>query len=189
MLLDIVFIRIKMNVEFRILKDEDFSIYKNRLLKLYLQAFSEGEFSQFILDDAAEKDWEKYRRIGKIYVALQSDKLLGALVAYPLRFDEHLPEQNVFDVRNAVYIAELMTDIQMQGKGIGKRLMNFFDENTDKNQYTETVIRVWEKNVPALSLYRKLGFIDSGISILQNKYDTKKNGFVMKKIYLSKKNI
>ena len=176
-----------MDIKLQILDKKDFLTYKEKLIKLYLKAFTHGKFTQYISENEAENDWKKYFEVGEIYVALHDENLLGALVAYPLKQDENLPEQTVFGVDNSVYIAELMTDTAFQGKGIGTKLMNYFSENIDKNKYNEVVIRVWDENIPALSLYKKLGFQESGISILQTKFRTENESFTMKKIYLKKK--
>lgn len=168
------------------IKSEELSFFKKHLIKLYLQSFTEGEFAQFISEKDAEKEWEKYFEIGEIYVALQDQKLASVLVAYPLKYDENLPKQSIFDVEKSIYIAELMTDSMFQTKGIGTKLMNFFTDNINKNQYDNIVIRVWNENIPAISLYRKLSFQDIGISILQTKQSSENEIFKMKKIYLRK---
>ena len=66
-------------------------------------------------------------------------------------------------------------------------MMSKFLETVDKSKFTDVFIRVWEENIPALNLYKKMGF-EPISSINQTKI--KANGtdtFVMKKIYLHKK--
>ena len=173
-------------MESKILYKNDFSVYKERLLNLYIRAFAKGKYAQYISEIEAEKDWQKYYEIGEIYVALHDKNLAGALVAYPLKFDENLPKQSVFDVEKSVYIAELMTESEFQGKGVATKLMSFFIENIDRNQYNDIAIRVWNENIPALSLYRKLGFEETGISVQQTKHRTANEKFTMNKMYLIK---
>lgn len=175
-----------MDLELHRLDKSDFPVYKERLVNLYIRAFTEGKYAQYISENEAENDWEKYFEIGEIYVALHDVKLAGALVAYPLIWDKHLPKQDLLSVEKSIYIAELMTDVTFQGKGIGTRLMNFFTENINREKYQTIVIRVWDENIPALSLYKKLGFQETGISIQQTKHRTVNEVFTMNKMYLTK---
>ena len=64
--------------------------------------------------------------------------------------------------------------------------MEEFENKLDTN-VTDLFIRVWDKNVPALTLYEKQGFT-SVASILQHKLE--KGGaklLLMRKMYLHKK--
>lgn len=167
------------------LRKDDFSQWKSSLLEIYLNSFTSGEYAQYISEEDAEKTWQKYAEIGEIWLALWDKQLAGALVAFPLIFDEDFPAQKEIAAEKTMYIAELMTDTPFQGKGIGTRLAHYFLENRDRNNYQTVAIRVWEKNAPALSLYRKLGFQDTGITITQTKYRTEKETFTMRKIYLT----
>ena len=81
-----------------------------------------------------------------------------------------------------------MVESAFQGKGIGTLLVNYFNENRNKEIFPNVVIRVWDENIPALSLYRKLGFQDTGISIRQTKHRDENETFEMTKIYLQRKN-
>ena len=55
----------------------------------------------------------------------------------------------------------------------------------EKYKYSGAVIRVWEKNRPALSLYQKLGF-SRVAEISQTKMSSPTEEFQMRKIYLYK---
>ena len=52
--------------------------------------------------------------------------------------------------------------------------------------YSYAVIRVWDENTPALSLYEKLGFKPIGAEIIQTKMRSEDETFEMKKLYLLK---
>lgn len=177
-----------MDFKLQRLDKSDFFRYQNKLVEVYLQAFTTGKYAQYISEKDAEKDWQKYNEIGEIYVALHGKNLAGALVSYPLKFDENLPEQSVFDVEKSIYIAELVVETAFQGKGVGTLLVDYFNENRNKDVFQNVVIRVWNENIPALSLYRKLGFEDTGISIRQTKHRNENEVFEMTKIYLQRKN-
>ncbi|MFT3752488.1 MAG: GNAT family N-acetyltransferase [Paludibacter sp.] len=80
-----------------------------------------------------------------------------------------------------------MVQEKKRGQGIGKKMMDRFLETIDKLRFNDAFIRVWEENIPALTLYKRMGF-EPVSTIEQTK--TKLNGtdtFVMKKIYLHKR--
>lgn len=169
-----------------IISQDNFLTFKDRLIEIYLNSFTSGDFAQYISAEEAEKTWLKYAEIGKIYVALWDEQLVGALVAFPLTFDEDFPARKDISEENTLYIAELMTDKAFQNKGFGTFLVKYFLENRDKVNYPTVAIRVWDKNTPALSLYQKLGFQHTGISIIQKKHRTENETFTMRKNYLLK---
>ncbi|VBB48312.1 GCN5-related N-acetyltransferase [uncultured Paludibacter sp.] len=168
------------------LDKENIEIFRDKLIKLYLKCFTTGKYAQYISEKDAEKEWKKYAEIGQIYVALQDEKLAGVLVAYPLKCDKDFPKQTKISIEKSIYIAELMTEEEFRGKGIGMKLTGYFLEKMNKATYSEVVIRVWDENIPALSLYKKLGFEETGISIQQTKYRSENKTFKMNKIYLIK---
>ena len=76
---------------------------------------------------------------------------------------------------------------EARGQGIGTKLLNQFFDSVDKQRYSDSFVRVWDQNIPALSLYRKMGF-EPIASMEQTKIKADESGtFVMHKIYLHKK--
>ena len=92
-----------------------------------------------------------------------------------------------YKLERSAYIAELMVDEDCRGKGIGKMLIESFFETVNKADYTDAFIRVWDGNIAALSLYKKVGFspIDT-IEQLKKSVDGNED-LLMRKIYLHKK--
>ncbi|NLZ95372.1 MAG: GNAT family N-acetyltransferase, partial [Bacteroidales bacterium] len=71
-----------------------------------------------------------------------------------------------------------------RGQGVAQELLQYLLKSNQSKHFDAAVIRVWNKNIPAVSLYKKLGFkeIDT-IYQTKLKKDTKEP-FEMKKIYM-----
>lgn len=106
------------------------------------------------------KDAEKALRNNALYVFEENGIVLGSII-----LDGHQPDE----YRNIAWASQaadeevtvihlLMVKPCAAGKGVGSALVNFAAE-TAKQRYC-TVIRLdtGEQNVPAVSLYKKLGF-------------------------------
>ena len=92
-----------------------------------------------------------------------------------------------FAIEKCVYVAEMMVAEQARGKGIGRQLLTAFFETPDTKLYSDAFIRVWDKNVGAIALYEKMGFVPyTSIEQTKQKADGSET-FVMRKIYLHKK--
>jgi len=154
-----------------------------------MDAFAKGASEQYIDEAALESYIEKLLNEGVVLVAMENNDVIGALLSCPLAFDEYVTSEIIenFALEKCVYIAEMMVTEQARGKGIGRQLLTTFFEMPDVKQYSDAFIRVWDKNVGAISLYEKMGFVPY-TTIEQTKQ--KANGsetFVMQKIYLHKK--
>jgi ribosomal protein S18 acetylase RimI-like enzyme len=75
-----------------------------------------------------------------------------------------------------------MVHDDFRGRGIAHQMVADLLTGA-REAYSDVVIRVWDRNEPALSLYRKLGF-QPVASIRQTKLMAPSNPFEMKKIYL-----
>lgn len=163
--------------------------YRSDIIILYLDAFSSGKSQQFIDKNELEIYINKIYAEGFVFLAFENDKVTGALLSIPLKSDDQLPEKikTNFKIEKCIYVAEMMVSEQMRGKGTGKLLLEYLFKNIDKTTYNHAFIRVWNENIPALSLYRKTGFEDY-TTIQQTKTNVDGSGtFVMEKIYLHKK--
>jgi diamine N-acetyltransferase len=163
--------------------------YKSQLMALYMDAFAKGASEQYIDELALESYIEKLLNEGVVLVAMENNDVTGALLSCPLEFDEFVTSAITenFALEKCVYIAEMMVAEKARGKGIGRQLLTIFFEMSDTKQYSDAFIRVWDKNVGAIALYEKMGFVPY-TTIEQTKQ--KANGsetFVMQKIYLHKK--
>lgn len=165
----------------------NYSEFRSKLIELYLHAFTTGEYAQFIAPETVEVTLDNILQDGAGCMAFVGDRLVGLLAAFPLKRDPDFPADGCPDipVGQAVYIAEVMVHADYRGRGIASQMLNNYLQKASEN-YSYAVIRVWEKNKPALELYKKLGFVPvAGIS--QRKLSTGGEEFEMKKVYLAVK--
>lgn len=160
--------------------------FRGEIIELYLNAFTKGEYAQHIPRESAERTLDEMLRDGSGQMAFANDKLAGVLIALPLSRDKEFPRDVCpqIPVATSVYISEVMTNPDFRGKGVATQLINVFLQEA-KEVYTHAVIRVWDENKPALSLYQKMGFTKIG-TITQTKFRTENQPFEMNKIYLYK---
>lgn len=110
----------------------------------------------------------------------------ACLLYTSLTNDAVCPDQisNNYILDRSAYIAEIMVDEYCRGKGIGKMLIKSFFETVNKTDYTDAFIRVWDGNLAALSLYKKVGFSPiCTIEQLKKTVDGNED-LLMRKIYL-----
>jgi ribosomal protein S18 acetylase RimI-like enzyme len=165
------------------------SEYKADIINLYIEAFSTGKSEQFIDEDELNKYIDSILKNGYALLAIENDQPIGAVLICQLTLDNAHPKEisDRFNAEKCLYIAEMMVATSARGKGIGQRLMEAFEETADKTRYSDTFIRVWTENTPAVRLYTKMGF-ETIASIEQTKKTVDGGGtFVMQKIYLHKK--
>jgi len=154
-----------------------------------MDAFSSGLSKQHIDHEETILYIDAILLQGFTLLAINNDSLAGALLACPLKFDKSLPDEisQNFTIAKCVYVAEMMVVENARGQGIGKQLLDQFFSSVDKTLYSDAFIRVWDQNIPALSLYQKVGF-EPIASIDQTKIKADGSGtLVMHKIYLHKK--
>lgn len=158
--------------------------FRDKILRLYLNAFTTGEYAQYIPRESAESTLDEMLRSGWGNMAFVDDKLTGALVALPLSHDKDFPRDECpqIPVETSVYIAEVMTHADFRGRGVASQLIEKFLQKAE-DRFTDVVIRVWDKNEPALSLYGKMGFLPIA-AIRQTKYRYQDKEFEMRKIYM-----
>ncbi|NUU62091.1 GNAT family N-acetyltransferase [Paenibacillus agri] len=102
----------------------------------------------------------------ELYVIEHEDEIAGSFV-----LDEHaMPEweevkwrfkQGRYLLLHALFINPLI-----QGKGLGNRVLDFFEETAVKGQYDGIRLDVFSKNEAALKFYTKRGFEHRGDVIL-----------------------
>ncbi len=168
---------------------QNYSLFEEELIKLYLEAFTTGENAQYIAEEQAKKTLKDLIEIGFGVVAKQNSKIAGLLLAYPLRLEEEFPEWKLSnpEFENALYIAEVLVGESFRGQGVASEMLKSIRDSAFEKKYNSLVLRVWEENKRALNLYKKSGFTDTSVEINQIKYKNEKTPFVMRKIYLSKK--
>lgn len=170
------------------IKTNDLSVL-TEIKNLYTEAFSGGISQQFIDRDELESYIRTLLSNGYAILACENDKIVGVLLCCPLTFDALLPENisQKYAPESSIYIAEMMVSENFRGQGIGKKLLIEFMKTVEKTRFTDAFIRVWDKNIAALTLYEKTGF--KRIATIEQ-IKTKVDGiekFVMNKIYLHQK--
>ena len=162
--------------------------YKEHLVQLYLDSFSKGLSAQTVDPIITGQYLDALFEEGYGILVIEEQEMLGALIATPLTFDHLIPDkirQNIL-IEDCVYIAEMMVNENARGKGLGKQLLEEFIHTIDKKRFKHAFIRVWVENVPAISLYHKMGYHDYAY-IDQVKINPETNvTFVMHKVYLYK---
>jgi len=154
-----------------------------------MDAFAKGTSEQYVDEAALGSYIESLLNEGVVLVAMEDEKILGALLSCSLVFDEYVTSAITenFAIEKCVYVAEMMIAEHARGKGIGQQLLTIFFETPDIKQYSDAFIRVWDKNVVAIALYEKMGFVPyTTIEQTKQKADGSET-FVMQKIYLHKK--
>ena len=163
--------------------------YRSKLIELYTLSFTEGEHAQHIPIEEIEKSLDDRMRIGFGLMAIQKSNLVGVVLWFSLENDPDFPFDKHKDINPAktIYITDLMIDAQYRGQGVAQELLQHLLKTSEVKHYDDAVIRVWDKNIPAVSLYKKLGFKEIDI-IFQTKLmiDTKEP-FEMRKMYMHKK--
>lgn len=163
--------------------------HRGKLIDLYTLSFTEGEHAQYIPSEAIESSLDEIMRIGFGFMAFQKDKLIGAVLCLLLKNDPDFPLDSYKDINPAktIYIADVMINQDFRGQGVAQSLLGHLFEKSQPKPYNDAIIRVWDENIPALSLYKKLGF-EEITSILQTKLKKEtRDPFEMKKLYLHMK--
>ena len=163
--------------------------FKELIVEQYIRVFSTGQSAQLI--DIVELNHYVHTILTQGYavLAFDNDVLAGSLLSTPLSLDKELPSEiaTKFKLVKCIYIAELMVEEDKRGMGIGRKLIDIFYNQIDREKYSDVFIRVWEENKAALRLYEQAGF-KSITTIIQTK--TAVDGFTkyeMKKVYLHKR--
>ena len=163
--------------------------HREELVQLYLQAFTTGELAQYIPAESANETLNELSLMGSGVIALRNEKIVGAIYGLPLAYDIEFPAEQCpeIPIDNTIYVAELMVNSELRGQGLASGLIHTFLKNEKEKGNTDAVIRVWDRNEAALTLYKKQGFGEIA-EIIQEKIQTDGTTiFSMKKIYLHKK--
>lgn len=158
--------------------------FRGKIIDLYLHAFTSGEYAQYVdratagstLDNLVRKGWGNMLFVG--------DRLAGVALAMSLLHDIDFPTAALpmISPEHTLYICEVMVHADFRGRGIAQQMVNELLE-VSGDSFTDAVIRVWDRNEPALALYRKLGF-EPVASVWQTKLEAPGRPFEMRKIYL-----
>lgn len=163
--------------------------FKRNLVELYTLSFTEGEHAQHIPIEEVETSLDERMGIGFGFMAVETSNVVGVVLCLSLKYDPEFPFDKHKDINPAktIYISDLMVDAHYRGQGVAQKLLQQLLQTSKVKQYDDAVIRVWDKNTPAVSLYKKLGFKEIDI-IFQTKLKKEtKEPFEMRKIYMQLK--
>ena len=163
--------------------------HRERMIELFELSFTEGHYAQYISPEVIEASLDDIMRIGFGFMAFHKHMLVGAVLCLTLKNDPDFPSElhKEFDLEKTLYVADVMVDEDHRGIGVAQGLLEHLFQMSQPKPYKDVMIRVWDKNIPALSLYKKLGFEEIS-SIFQTKLSKEtKEPFEMKKIYMHRK--
>lgn len=168
------------------LNENSYSQYREKLIGLYLHAFTTGDFAQHIPAAEAGRTLDYLNENGVGTVCLVEDVPVAMLFWHPLAADVDFPKTGLLHIEaeKCAYIAEVVVHSDWRGHGIASWMIESALKQISRN-FSSTVIRVWDKNVPAVALYRKMGFREIA-SIMQTKWHDPHESFEMRKIYMIK---
>lgn len=178
----------KNHIEMVSLSSSTYPQYRAEISQLYIEAFTMGEYAQSITFETATHTLDKLIESGFGYMVFSDDLLIGVLIATPLSYDREFPKEQAsqIDYKQAIYIAEVMVNSLYQGKGIASMMIKKLINELSKDLYHDLLLRVWDDNMPAVHLYRNLGF-NPIAHIVQQKTKVSGEQFEMKKTYMHKK--
>lgn len=160
--------------------------YRSKLIELYSFSFTEGEHAQHISIDEIEKLLDDRMKIGFGLMAIQKKNVIGVVLWFSLKNDTDFPFDKHKDINPAktIYITDLMVDAQYRRQGVAQELLKHFFKSSQVKHYDDVVIRVWDKNIQAVSLYNKLGFKEIDTFFQTKLKKATKEPFKMRKIYM-----
>ena len=93
-------------------------------------------------------------------MAIQRSNIVGVVLCLSLENDPEFPFDKHKDINPAktIYITDLMVNAHYRGQGVAQKMLEYLFQSSKAKHYDDAVIRVWDKNIPAVSLYKKLGF-------------------------------
>lgn len=174
-------------VIFQTAQKQKYLKHKEELNKLYLDTFTKGISAQYISDKESRDYLDSIFQQGHGIFGFSENQLIAALLITPLSFDQDCPHSisNKYPDHTSEYIAEVLVDENYRGKGLGKTLMKTFEDTINKDK-KHLILRVWDKNEVAVSLYKKAGFKPCGTITQKKIKPISKKVFEMRKIYMIK---
>lgn len=174
-------------ISFKKADKQSYQLHSEMLKQLYLQAFTKGISAQYIADDEAASYLDDLFTSGYGIFGFSENQLIAALITIPPSKDKERPSsiQANYQDEDTEYIAEVLVDENFRGIGLGKKLMQVYQDQLSPT-INHVLLRVWDKNETAVNLYQKSGFTVCG-SIKQTKLKPiTKEPYIMHKLYMLK---
>ena len=141
-----------MTAQLKIVTEADAEIVTELSRALFTETFSE-RMARHYIETYLNKEYtievirEQILSPANVFVlALEQGKPIG----YMKLIDK--------ESENTLEVDKLYLFKNFQGKGIGKQLMTFAEENASQKSRTGITLIVWEKNYSALDFYKYLGY-------------------------------
>jgi|TARA_B100001971_G_scaffold212193_1_gene241642 N-acetylglutamate synthase-like GNAT family acetyltransferase len=120
----------------------DFNNISNLIKEEYWKHYKE----KWTIESALET-LNHYKKVGKIFVGEIEKRIVGVII---IREEE-------YNGRKTLMVEELVVNGDLQGKGLGKKLMMFVEGYCKKNN----IKRIWlitGKDASAFGFYKKIGY-------------------------------
>lgn len=93
-------------------------------------------------------------------VAEENNKIVGLIDGYIIDNRHHIEKVG--------YLDHLCVRMEYQNQGIGRYLIEKFSDKMKNKNVAYLKLNAFEKNLPAISLYKKLGFKEHSIFYIKN---------------------
>jgi len=157
------------------------------LFALYDNCFGHGDSAQEYDSVEINKYLHSALSYGLSFGVFDNETLVGTIVNIPieaLKADIPKAIKNLNKSEVGIYIAELMVNERWRGRGLGKSLLEHTINFAQQNKHENLIIRVWDQNKSALTLYRHAGFIEIA-EMFQTKTKPQSGEiYEMRKVYL-----
>lgn len=97
-------------------------------------------------------------------IAEKDKKIIGMLVAFPMKSDGSIPDDpvlapySVLEADNSFYICGVALKPEYRGQGVGTQLMKLAEQQARIRKFKSLSLVVFEANSAAVELYKKLGY-------------------------------
>ncbi len=117
------------------------------IANLMLAEFKKFPYNETVKINAVLKSLDFYFKIGKIYVAIEKNKIVGCLV---FKIEQYWQGK-------VIIIEDLAVKQEFKRFGIGKSLLNELENYANKNEMFMICFNTNRKS-PAIKFYRKYGY-------------------------------
>ncbi|WP_461481132.1 GNAT family N-acetyltransferase [Porticoccus sp.] len=97
-------------------------------------------------------------------IAERDKKIVGMLVAFPMKSDGEIAEDPVLapyrklEANNSFYVCGVALMPEYRGQGIGSELMKLAEQQARMRKFHTLSLVVFEQNIRAMKLYQQLGY-------------------------------
>ena len=170
-----------MNIKIRPCSIDDLKKLQNIGFETYNETFSTMN-SQETMDKYLQESFNKKKLLAelnnkncKFYFLYAENELAGYLKVNDAQAQSDINDPKSIEVER-IYIKR-----PYKGKGLGKKLVNFAFQLAIERGKNYVWLGVWEKNLNAISFYKKMGFYEAGHHSFRMG-DEIQNDLIMKKI-------